>query len=81
LLAVAGLGRAGTALFWATSEAPVAVPVPAQPLALGGVAVLLAALVALTLAAGPVSGWLGATAAALYSPASYIVAVLGGGAI
>ena len=78
LLAVAGLARAGAALFWATSDA--AVPEPSQPLALAGIAGLLAALVALTAAAGPVSGWLNAAAAALYAPAPYIAAVLGGGA-
>ena len=34
----------------------------------------LAALVALTLAAGPITGWLGQTAAALDAPEAYIAA-------
>lgn len=78
LLAIVGLARAGSALFWDTSSA--AVPEPSQPLALIGVAGLLGALGALTLGAGPVSAWLNATAAALYAPAPYIAAVLTGGA-
>ena len=36
---------------------------------------LLAALVALTVFAGPVTGWLTAAAEALYDPGSYIAAV------
>ncbi|MDP2061782.1 MAG: monovalent cation/H+ antiporter subunit D [Phaeovulum sp.] len=78
LMAVAGLARAGAAVFWETT--PEEAAAPSQPLALAGVAGLLTVLVGLSLAAGPVSAWLNAAAASLYAPAPYIAAVLAGGA-
>ena len=85
LVALVGFARAGSTVFWKTAPAPVAdglaaVPdaprMPALPLvSTGGV---LAALVALTVLAGPVTGYLEATADQLYAPENYIRAVLGG---
>lgn len=79
-LALLGFARAGSLLFWkpsalATGPAPAAAPAP--PLPLIAVALLLAALVLLTVFAGPVTGYLDATAAQLYRPQGYIGAVLG----
>jgi multicomponent K+:H+ antiporter subunit D len=68
-LAILGFARAGSTLFWAPEGD--AAPLPAtQTLA---PAVLLAALVALTVLAGPVQAWLADTAAALHNPAPYIL--------
>ncbi|WP_295074568.1 monovalent cation/H+ antiporter subunit D [Tabrizicola sp.] len=74
-LMLLGLARAGSLLFWKPSEtgAP-ADPAPHEPLALTATFALLAGLVLLTLAAGPVTGWLDATAASLHDPAAYIAA-------
>lgn len=76
LLMVIGLSRAGSLLFWKAHAAgePAAAPFPPQPLAFVAVFALLAALVALTLAAGPVTGWLAETARQLHDPAAYIAA-------
>ena len=82
LVTIVGFARAGSTLFWKTSEtggaatrmpaAGPALPITATAVILGGMA-LLAAL------AGPVTGFLEATAAQLYAPAGYIEAVLGAG--
>jgi multicomponent K+:H+ antiporter subunit D len=74
-LMLLGLARAGSMLFWKPFEAAeVREPAPDEPLALAATFVLLAALILLTLASGPVTAWLDATATALYDPASYIAA-------
>ncbi len=74
-LMILGFARAGSALFWkphATADDP-ADHAP-EPLALVAVLALLAALVALTVFAGPITHWLDTTAASLYDPAAYIAA-------
>ncbi|MCF7698371.1 monovalent cation/H+ antiporter subunit D [Loktanella sp. M215] len=92
LVAVVGFGRAGSQMFWRShqvaaereenpeSEAGEAntkendAPEPALPMvAIGS---LLALLVALTVFAGPVTGFLNATATQLFNPQPYIAAVL-----
>ena len=72
-LMILGLSRAGSALFWKTTEAPAADHAP-QPAAFAATAALLAALAALTVAAGPVTDWLSTTAQALHDPEAYIAA-------
>ena len=76
LLLILGFARAGSVLFWkshATGEAPEPGH-PSEPLAFVSVGALLAALVALTIFAGPVKDWLDLTATALHQPAGYIAA-------
>ena len=68
LLTMIGLARSGSDLFW---KAP-STEAPAQSKA--AILLCLAALVALTLAAGPITAWLGQTAAALDAPTAYIAA-------
>lgn len=89
LLMIVGFARAGSIVFWKShsDEAPAAVvPVAGQPaipgaagnaLAFTAVGGILALLVAATLAAGPLTGFLTAMADQLYDPARYIAAVLG----
>ena len=78
LIAIMGLGNAGSMVFWkahsVTADAPADAPV--TPLAGLGVGLLVALIVAMTLGAGPVTTYLDATAAQLYAPAEYIGAVL-----
>jgi multicomponent K+:H+ antiporter subunit D len=70
-LALIGLSRAGSALFWAPqSETQAPLPL-SQTLA---PAALLAGLLALSVFAGPVQGWLAKTADGLHHPAAYIAA-------
>ncbi len=72
---IIGLSRAGSLLFWKSHAAQATpVPHPAQPLAFVATGALIAGLVGLTLAAGPVSTWLAETAAELHDPAAYIAA-------
>lgn len=75
-LMILGLSRAGSLLFWKADAEPVAsIPAPkAEPLALAAPSLLLVGLVALTVFAGPATGWLAATAAALDDPASLVAA-------
>ena len=72
-LMLLGLSRAGSLLFWKPGPDP-APAAPHEPLALAAAFALLAGLAALTLFAGPVAGWLTATAGTLYDPAAYIAA-------
>ena len=77
LLAVLGLARAGSTLFWNTTAddgAPAAPPVPA--LALVAAAVPLALLVLLTLLAGPVTAFLETTATQIFDRAGTVGATL-----
>ena len=78
LVAVLGFARAGSALFWNTLPPEAAPDAPAAPTTLPFVATggLLAMLTLLTLAAGPVTGFMAATAAQLTATGSYISAVL-----
>lgn len=76
LVAIFGMARAGTVLFWAGKA-------PARPGALpagawAGLGLLVAALIALTLWAAPVMQLAEATAAQLGDPAGYVAAVLTG---
>jgi multicomponent K+:H+ antiporter subunit D len=78
LIAVIGLARAGSTLFWKPSESPQR---PAEPdplnLAESGPALfLLALLVALTLAAGPVTSYMDATSRDIFDSTAYVRAVL-----
>lgn len=70
---ILGLSRAGSILFWKSHES-LTQPDPHKPEALSFVAVaaLLAGLVGLTVFAGPITGWLEATAATLHDTAPYI---------
>jgi multicomponent K+:H+ antiporter subunit D len=79
-LMILGFARAGSLLFWKpTAETPEN-PAPPdekpgpEPLALTSTVGLLAALVALTVFAGPITDWLTATAATLHDPQGYIAA-------
>lgn len=72
-LLILGLSRAGSTLFWTTTEARTEAA-PPSPLALASIAALLALLAALTLFAGPITDWLAKTAADLYAPVAYIAA-------
>lgn len=80
-LMLLGLARAGSGLFWKPAEAAASpAPPPDEPLALLATFALLAAVVALTLAAGPITDWLTTTAEALHAPEGYIAANrIGGG--
>jgi multicomponent K+:H+ antiporter subunit D len=78
LFIIVGFAQAGSALFWKTAadetnfNSPPAPPVAILPfVAVGG---LFAVLIALTVLAGPVVGYLGATAKGLYDPGPYIAA-------
>ena len=73
-LMILGLSRAGSRLFWTASAEPAAAPAPHEPLALAAAFALLAALVALTVLAGPITDWLSTTADGLYDPGPYIEA-------
>ncbi|MCB1390242.1 MAG: monovalent cation/H+ antiporter subunit D [Rhodobacteraceae bacterium] len=84
LIGVVGFARAGSVLFWRPHDnrAPERDEFQIAPGALSGwglaaMGLLLALIVALTVAAGPVTRYTQATAAQLYAPQSYIHAVLG----
>lgn len=82
LLAIMGFARAGSTIFWAVADQPEAEAEaeaqahPAQPLGFIAIALLIAALVLWTFAAGIVLPWLEGTAAALHDPSALIRAVL-----
>ena len=79
LMAIIGLARAGTIVFWTASDAAAATapePGPAPWLALACTGALIAGLVALTVAAGPVMRFTDATAAQLHDLGPYVDAVL-----
>lgn len=73
---VLGFGRAGSVLFWKSHAVgePADPHHSAEPLAFVAIGGLLAGLVALTVLAGPIMGWLEVTAAALHAPDAYIAA-------
>jgi multicomponent K+:H+ antiporter subunit D len=74
-LMILGFARAGSTLFWKPSALE-AQPDAAAPegLALTATFGMVAGLVALTVLAGPVTGWLADTAAMLDAPTAYIAA-------
>jgi multicomponent K+:H+ antiporter subunit D len=78
LIAIMGLGFAGSIVFWKAHsvDAPDPVHMPVPPLALLGTALLIGVIIALTLGAGPVTAYLSDTATQLYTPSEYIGAVL-----
>ncbi|TDL81133.1 monovalent cation/H+ antiporter subunit D [Palleronia sediminis] len=86
LVAVIGFSRAGSAVFWKSHELTGEAADHAAPatdpddrptrLELVSVGLLLAALVAITAAAGPMLRYMETTAAALMNPAPYIEAVM-----
>ncbi len=77
LMAVVGFARAGSLVFWKTTEGSAAtLQSPPQNLALTSIGALVALVVLLTVSAGPVTQFLGATAAQIHDPAAYHEAVL-----
>ncbi|MCL4187755.1 MAG: monovalent cation/H+ antiporter subunit D [Rhodobacteraceae bacterium] len=80
LVAVVAFSRAGSLLFWKAHESGAEVPdLPsgrATALPVAAALGLIGALAGLTVLAGPVSAYLGDTAAQLYAPQAYIEAVL-----
>lgn len=76
LILIVGFSRAGSTVFWkAHAAAPLEAPRHApEAMSFVAVAALLAALVALTVFAGPVTAWMDDTAASLHDPAGYIAA-------
>lgn len=81
LILILGFVRAGSALFWASTQPPADVsdpqPTIAQPIV--AVALLLTLTAAWTLAGGPATSWLEATAAQALDQKAYVEAVLGSG--
>lgn len=84
LICVVGFARAGVAMFWKahdseTPEGPEFEPAPGATsgLGVGAIGLMLAMIVGLTVLAGPVTRFTDATAAQLYTPQTYIYAVLG----
>lgn len=80
LVAIVGLARAGSTVFWKAHAIPEdgqSAPHPAQPLAFAALIALLAMIVALTVAAGPVMTWLDDAAAELFDTGAYVDTVLG----
>ena len=81
LVNVVGFSRAGSVLFWKAKSVPQPETVPVGPgpsrlsfVAVGG---LLALLIAHTVFAGPIHGYMMRTAQQLYAPEPYIETVLG----
>ena len=80
LIGVLAFARAGSRLFWKSSEIEGEIAVRAlrgRMVGVGAAAALLAALVLLAVLGGPVTAWTEATAAQLFAPQGYIDAVLG----
>jgi len=74
-LMILGYARAGSVLFWkATALEVPAGRWPREGLAFSATIALLAGLAGLTVLAGPLTDWLGETAAGLYAPEAYIAA-------
>jgi multicomponent K+:H+ antiporter subunit D len=75
LFALLALARLGSDVFWTPAEDPEPVGPPLPPAMLMAPALLMVAVIGLTVFAGPVTGILGAVAAALHEPAAYLAAV------
>jgi multicomponent K+:H+ antiporter subunit D len=79
LVTIIGFSRAGSQVFWKSYATTTTLPKPEgkpEPLAFAVVISLLAALVVLTVMAGPVTNWLGDTSIELFERTAYIDAVL-----
>jgi len=84
LVTIVGFARAGSMVFWKSAAIPGPqehhnVSRPAFPIVAAGA--MLAGMVALAVFAGPITGYLEATAAGLYDPSAYLQAVLGPAAV
>jgi len=74
LITMLGFARAGSRLFWKPASTETTA-MPRQNLATAAPAMaLLAAMIGLTVLAGPITAWLDITASALHAPAPYIAA-------
>jgi len=80
LLTIVGFARAGSALFWRSTSLPLPAPdarrTPATPAEVAPSMVAIAMLAALSVFAGPVTGYMEATALQLFDRDVYIAAVL-----
>lgn len=74
LLTILGFVRTGSRLFWKPPTDVSPAPAPDNPGAIAAVVALLAAIVGLTVFAGPITAWLDMTAQALHLPTGYIAA-------
>ncbi|MBH1973670.1 MAG: monovalent cation/H+ antiporter subunit D [Rhodobacteraceae bacterium] len=74
LATMIGFARMGSALFWSPQEPDRALAIPQDRGGIAAVLLCLAALVGLTVFAGPVTGWLDVAAENLHAPAAYISA-------
>lgn len=83
LFSIVGFARAGSIVFWKGAAMPASgVPQPSLPaLPIAAAGALVAGMVALAVFAGPVTGYLEATAAGLFDPTDYLHAVLGPDAV
>ena len=74
LLTILGFARAGSRLFWKPLTDGASAPAQDNPGAIAAVVALLAAIVGLTVFAGPITAWLDVTAHTLHVPTGYIAA-------
>lgn len=72
LITMLAFARAGSALFWREDAMVVKHQRSAQPQAFAALFLLVGAIVALTVLAGPITQWLAQTAAGLMAPQPYI---------
>lgn len=79
LVAILGFSQAGSAIFWKLAPETGEEPAPQPALPLVACFIMLGAIVALSVLAGPVMGYIEATAVQLHTPDGYIAAVLNGG--
>lgn len=78
LLAIIGLSRTGTRLFWRVEAPGDAKPPPSpRPIEVGATVLLLAYGVVMTIAAGPILRYTDATAEQLLTPSNYVQQVRG----
>ena len=81
VLTIVGFARAGSILFWKptalppTPDTPFEPDTPAGPLALAPTMTMLAILAMLAMFAGPVTGYLEATATQLFEPEGYLATI------
>jgi multicomponent K+:H+ antiporter subunit D len=71
---ILGFARAGSTLFWKAPATDIPPAHDPEYLAFAASFALVAALVLLTVFAGPITQWINTTAAALHDPAAYIAA-------
>ncbi len=75
LVMVVGFARAGSMIFWNTTESETTEPAPSLPIA--AAMVPLVGLILLSVFAGPLTEYTQATSEQLFNPSGYISAVLG----